>query len=220
MPVLTGILQTVAKKLTDFENYETHGAYRVALTQKLFIMDLVTSYLAILLTAFVYIPFGSIIVPYLDVFSMTVRPFAEHEKQMEVSPQFTINPDRLRKQVIYFTVTAQIVNFMLELIVPYVKRRGLTKYKKMQTDYAMKHGGAAPKASDNDPEEESAFLARVRQEAERGEYDVMTDIREMVIQVSKGSTQDQIVVANAESVRIPLSFQCCVAAHCMLIPRQ
>jgi len=118
----------------------------------------------------------------LDVFSMTVRPFAEHEKQMEVSPHFTINPDRLRKQVIYFTVTAQIVNFMLELIVPYMKRRGLSKYKKMLNEYAMKHGGAAPKASDNDPEEEAEFLARVRNESERGEYDVMTDIREMVIQ--------------------------------------
>jgi hypothetical protein len=37
---------------------------------QLFITDLVTSYLAIPLTAFVYIPLGSIIVPYLDVFSM------------------------------------------------------------------------------------------------------------------------------------------------------
>jgi anoctamin-10 len=184
MPILTGLLQTAAKKLTEYENYETHGAYRAALTQKLFIMDLVTSYLAILLTAFVYIPFGSIIVPYLDVFSMTVRPFAEHEKQMEVPQQFTIDPDRLRKQVIYFTVTAQIVNFLLELIVPIIKRRGLSRYKKMQNDYAVKHGGAAPKASDNDVEEEAAFLSRVRDEAERGEYDVMTDIREMVIQVS------------------------------------
>src|SRR4051812_48257464 len=112
MPVLTGVLQMFAKKLTDYENYETYGSYRSALTLKLFVMDLVTSYLAILLTAFVYVPFGSLIVPYLDVFSVAVRPFAKDEKQMEVSSDFSINPDRLRKQVIYFTVTAQVVNFL------------------------------------------------------------------------------------------------------------
>lgn len=173
----------MATKLTDYENYETHASYRAALTLKLFVMDLVTSYLAILLTAFVYVPFGSLIVPYLNVFSVTVRPFAKDEKDMQPPAEFSINPDRLRKQVIYFTVTAQIVNFLLELIVPYIKRRGFSKYKEIQSEYAMKHGGAAPRASDNDAPEETEFLQRVRKEAQRGEYDVMTDIREMVIQV-------------------------------------
>jgi anoctamin-10 len=182
MPILSGILQSTARKLTNYENYETHGAYKTALTQKFFVMDLVTSYLGIFLTAFVYVPFAQIIVPYLDVFSLTVRPFAEHEKQMEIPHVFKINPDRLRKQVIYFTVTAQIVNFCLELIVPYVQRRGMKKYKEIQSDYAAKHGGAPPPVSENDAPEEAAFLARVRKEAELPAYDVDVDIREMVIQ--------------------------------------
>ncbi|KAF2663758.1 hypothetical protein BT63DRAFT_379599 [Microthyrium microscopicum] len=182
MPILTGVLQVLARKLTDFENYETEGAYATALTQKLFVMDLVTSYWAIFLTAFVYVPFGNVIVPYLDVFALTVQPFAEHDKQMQIPERFNINPDRLRKQVIYFTVTAQIVNFLLELIVPIVKRRGTAKYKQMKSEYAMKHGGAAPQASDNDSAEEAEFLASVRKQAELPAYDVGTDIREMVIQ--------------------------------------
>ena len=102
---------------------------------------------------------------------------------MEVPSRFTINPDRLRKQVIYFTVTAHIVNFLLELVVPYVQRRGAKKVKELQRDYAMKHGGTASEASDNDPAEEAEFLQRVRKEAELGEYDAFVDIREMVIQV-------------------------------------
>lgn len=142
------------------------------------------SYLGIFLTAFVYVPFGTVIVPYLDVFNVAVRPFAEDEKQLHVShasPNWSINPDRLRKQVIYFTVTAQVVNLGMELIVPYLKRRGFAWFKQIQSDRAAKNGAAADVAA-NDPPEDAAFLERVRKEAELDVYDVTADLREMVVQ--------------------------------------
>lgn len=147
-------------------------------------MNFITSYLGIFLTAFVYVPFGSLIVPYLDIFQLTAKPFAENEKQLS-TPQpgnFVINPDRLRKQVIYFTVTAQIVNFAMETIMPYVKRRAFSKYQDMKTDRAAKKSGASPDAAANDSPEEADFLARVRSESELDVYDVTTDLREMVVQ--------------------------------------
>lgn len=183
MPVLTGILTKFATQLTEYENYETHAAYETALTQKIFVLNFITSYLPIFLTAFVYVPFGNIIVPHLDVFSLTVRPFAEHEKQLQgPGKEWTINPDRLRKQVIYFTVTAQIVNLGMELIVPYLKRRGFSKLKQMQSERAAKNGGTSPVPSVNDPPEDAAFLQRVREEADLAVYDVTADLREMVLQ--------------------------------------
>lgn len=184
MPILTGLFTSFATQLNEFENYETNGAYETALTQKIFVLNFITSYLPIFLTAFVYVPFASLIVPYLDVFSLTVRPFATHEKQLK-APQtgFTINPARLRKQVIYFTVTAQIVNLAMEVIVPYLKRQGFIKYKAYQSDRAAKRSGAAPAdVSATDPPEEADFLRRVRSEAELDVYDVATDLREMVVQ--------------------------------------
>jgi hypothetical protein len=164
------------------------------MTQKVFVINFITSYLGIFLTAFVYVPFGTLIVPYLDIFSLTVKPFAENEKQMEVPPShaFEINPDRLRKQVIYFTVTAQIVNQALEVVMPFVKRRISSKVKQIKTERAMSNGGAVD-ISENDQPEEKAFLARVRQEAELDVYDVTSDLREMVLQVgypSLASTSD------------------------------
>ncbi|KAF1978416.1 DUF590-domain-containing protein [Bimuria novae-zelandiae CBS 107.79] len=183
MPVLTGILTKMATQLTEYENYETHAAYETALTQKIFVLNFITSYMPIFLTAFVYVPFGNIIVPYLDVFSLTVRPFAEHEKQLQgPGADWTINPDRLRKQVIYFTVTAQIVNLGMELVVPYLKRRGFSKLKQMQSERAAKNSSTSPAPSINDPPEDAAFLNRVREEAELGVYDVTADLREMVLQ--------------------------------------
>ena len=183
IPTLTTLLTSVATRLNDYENYETHEGYEAAMTQKVFILNFITSYLPIFLTAFVYVPFGSLIVPYLDVFSLTARPFAENEKQLQIPKGgFEINPSRLRKQVIYFTVTAQLVNFLMETIVPIVKRRGFSKYQDMKTERAAKKGGAPPGSTIDDVAEESEFLTRVRNEATLDTYDVTADLREMVVQ--------------------------------------
>lgn len=186
LPFLSGILTTAANKLTDFENYETDAQYERSLTSKTFVLNFITSYLPLCLTSFVYVPFGSVLVPYLDVFSVTCRPFAENEKQLQCptdSSQFDINPARLRKQVIYFTVTAQIVNFAMEVVVPYLKRQGFIKIKEMQSKRAEKKSGITlPSAAAFDPEGETDFLARVRNEADLETYDVYDDLREMVVQ--------------------------------------
>ena len=82
----------------------------------------------------------------------------------------------------YFTVTAQIVNFAMEVIMPYLKRQGFIKIKEMQSKRAQKRSGLAPSASAEDPVEEKEFLARIRSEATLDVYDVTADLREMVVQ--------------------------------------
>lgn len=153
--------------------------------QKIFVLNFITSYLPIFLTAFVYVPFAQIIVPHLDIFRLAVKPFAENEKQM-TAPKvgFQINPDRLKKQVIYFTVTAQIVNFALEIIVPFVQRKVFKKVKEVKASHAAKRGGGTNPVADDHPEE-AAFLVRVRNEAELGKYDVTSDFREMIVQFGR-----------------------------------
>jgi anoctamin-10 len=155
------------------------------MVSKIFVLNFITSYLPIFLTAFVYVPFAQVIVPHLDVFQLTVRPFAENEKQMTAPKAgFQINPDRLKKQVIYFTVTAQIVGFALEIVVPYISRTVFKKVKEVKAVRASKTGGGAATTADDHPEEK-AFLVRVRNEAELSIYDVTTDFREMIVQFGK-----------------------------------
>ncbi|OCT51270.1 plasma membrane stress response protein [Cladophialophora carrionii] len=184
VPTMSNFLTGFAEKLTYYENYETQDAHDKAMVSKVFVINFITSYTAIFLTSFVYVPFASILVPYLDVFSMTVRPFAENEKQLQTpSPAtFSINPNRLRNQMIYFAVTAQVVNFAMETVMPVVTQRGTKKFKEMQSQRAEKHGGATPSVADHDPPEEKEFLARVREEAALPDYDVTSDLREMCIQ--------------------------------------
>lgn len=183
MPTLSALLTGFAARLTELENYETTDEHEAAMVQKVFVLNFITSYLPIFLTAFVYVPFGTVLVPYLDVFQLTVKPFAENDKQMTTAAAgFQINPNRLKKQVIYFTVTAQIVNFLLEVVVPYVKRKGFRTVKQVKANTAAKHGGTIEHHAANDLPEEAAFLARIRNEAELDVYDVTGDFREMVVQ--------------------------------------
>lgn len=185
IPTLSTILTKFATRLNDYENYETEDSYEAAMTQKIFVLNVITSYLPIFLTAFVYVPFGSIIAPYLDVFSLTVKPFAENEKQLEAPKAgFQINPARLRKQVIFFTFTSQIVNLLTEVVIPYVKRQGFRKVKEIKSERATKSGAASPAMQINDQPEEAEFLTRVRNEAELSLYDVTADLREICLQVS------------------------------------
>lgn len=186
---MSTVLVNAATRLNDYENYETQPAYDVALTQKIFVINFITSYLPIFLTAFVYVPFASLIVPYLDIFQMTVRPFVSKEHAATMHTEFHIDPDRLRKQVIYFTVTAQAVNFAQEAILPMVKQHLLRKYKEYKRNQSAKTDSDSdsdtkrtPVAQFDDAPEESDFLKRVRYETELDDYDVTEDLREMCIQ--------------------------------------
>ncbi|KAJ4390016.1 hypothetical protein N0V93_007489 [Gnomoniopsis smithogilvyi] len=176
MPTLTTILTNLAEKLTAHENYETQDSHQAAFVQKIFVINFIVSYFPIFLTAFVYVPFAKVLVPYLDVFQVTAQHFTTNGK-LETKA-FQMDPDRLKKQIIYFTVTAQVVNFLVEGIVPIVKRKVFKAVKEAHTEITQKNVHEEHK----DPEEEAAFLARVRNEAELDEYDVTTDYREMVVQ--------------------------------------
>lgn len=193
MPALTALLTRLAEGLTELENYETNdgrlrppgrvdgwltssAAHQAAFVQKIFVINFITSYLPAFLTAFVYVPFGKVLVPYLDVFQLTAQKFTAEGTPLPTK-SWEINPNRLTQQVIYFTVTAQIINFATEVIVPYAKRKAFKTVERVQS-------GLSERTEDQvrDAPEEAEFLARVRNEAELDEYDVAIDYREMVIQ--------------------------------------
>ena len=162
-------------------------AHQASFVQKIFVINFITSYLPIFLTAFVYVPFGKILVPYLDVFQLTVQRFTA-EGQPLPTKEWEINPNRLTKQVIYLTVTAQVVNLATEFIVPYAKRKVFRTVERVQSERSEKNaagGGKAASATNRrraDEPDEAEFLERARDEAELDEYDVTIDYREMVVQ--------------------------------------
>ncbi|KAK6341664.1 hypothetical protein TWF696_008733 [Orbilia brochopaga] len=177
IPIVSTILTGFATKLTEFENYENQDSYEAALTQKIFVLNFITGYFPLFLTAFVYVPFGEVLVPYLDILNVTVQHFGHDEKYTTSDTGFQINPSRLKAQMIYFVVTAQVVGFVLETILPQLKR---TVFKKAK-EFDSRRKGINTEAV-LDPPEEKKFLDQVRYEAELEVYDVTVDLREMCMQ--------------------------------------
>ncbi|EWC44744.1 hypothetical protein DRE_06522 [Drechslerella stenobrocha 248] len=177
IPIVSTVLTDFATRLTQFENYENQDSYEAALTQKIFVLNFITGYFPLFLTAFVYVPFGEVLVPYLDILNVTVQHFGHDEKYTTSDTGFQIDPSRLKAQMIYLVVTAQVVDFVVETIVPQVKRMVFRKAK----EFGNRRKGLNTEAV-MDPPEEKEFLDRVRYEADLEVYDVTVDLREMCMQ--------------------------------------
>ncbi|KAJ2985171.1 hypothetical protein NUW58_g5679 [Xylaria curta] len=176
LPVLSAVLTKFADILTERENYQTSDAHLAGLVRKIFVINFITSYTPLFLSAFVYMPFGNLMMPYLSIFTATAKRFYP-DKSM-TTQEFRINPDRLKGQMVYFAVTAQIVNVALEFVVPYLKRVAFKKVESVQAKRAASQDGEII----YDAPEERKFLQRVRDEAKLEVYDVAVDYREMVVQ--------------------------------------
>lgn len=182
-PSLTGILEKVAIRLTDYENYSTADSHEAALIQKTFLFNLITGYLPVFLTAFVYIPYGPLMAPYLDVLDLLAYKYANDPLHpVKPSMAFQVDEWRLRKEVIYFGITAQIIDQFFEVVVPYIKHKWASYMKSRFT--SSKHAAKKSIHNINDPQGEGTFLRKVRDEIELEEYDVNTDLREMCMQAS------------------------------------
>src|SRR6185312_9038119 len=98
LPYATNILEDMATFLTEYENHRTADHYEMSLTQKIFVLNSITNYLPILLTAFVYVPFGDRIIPVLQHLLNTTLGMKDQTKMT-----FVADPDRLRNEVITLT---------------------------------------------------------------------------------------------------------------------
>lgn len=173
LPSITGLLTSVATRLTEYENYRTQDQYDLAQTAKQFVMHFITAFLPTVLTAFVYVPFGAIIVPWLDVTQNKTR-------------DFYVDPGRLQQEVIYLSLTGQVLSFGEEIVLPYVRGVVWQKWRNYQAKKeTLERKRRASRATHQvlfDDPEESAFLTRVRNEADADEYNVHEDTLEMCAQ--------------------------------------
>lgn len=176
LPYISSSLEGIAEKLTDYENHRTTDANEVSLTQKIFILNIVTNYLPILLVAFVYIPFGDEVVPWMKTMLLRFFPqmattFAAH--------QFKPDADKLRNEVIALTLTGQLSSFFEENILPLIKHKlhGLYRaYRRSHPTHAM-----LLTLVDDDPAE-ADFLNRIRNQSTLEGYNVHDDMAELVLQ--------------------------------------
>ncbi|KAJ5594668.1 uncharacterized protein N7459_000876 [Penicillium hispanicum] len=180
LPAITSFLTSIATRLTKYENYRTQDQYDLAQTQKTFVMNFITSFLPTILTAYVYVPFGKSIVPHLDILRHSGFNVAMDHKEFEV------DTSRFQQEVIYLSMTAQVINFGEEVVLPYVKHVLWQKWRNYRDRQAgLTRKRSFSKATDLllvDAADEASFLRRIRGEADAEEYKVEDDILEMCVQ--------------------------------------
>ncbi|KAI7900373.1 calcium-activated chloride channel-domain-containing protein [Cokeromyces recurvatus] len=179
IPTMTKIYSKWVKVLTDWEMHRTDTSWEYSYTQKIFIANFLVGYLSLFITAWIYIPFGDYVLPYLVEFSIS------HDHQ-------TVDFQRLRAQLVYFIVTGQLIGFLTEMVVPYALKKVMPKVEEFKdriihnpkTNNKNVSSTQRKDIAINTPftNEESKFMDKVYKEVEMEEYNIYTDYVEMVIQ--------------------------------------
>ncbi|KAJ8073502.1 hypothetical protein PM082_011778 [Marasmius tenuissimus] len=189
LPWINNFLEDIATTLTEYENYRTADLHEMALTQKVFLLNFITTYLPIFLTAFVYVPFGSIVIPHLKTLLQYL--LGSHANFIHSEGTFHSDPDRLRNEVIALTVTGQISNFAEELIYPYIKQTAESWWRVYRSEHptisflpssSNSNITTPPTPLLSDDPSECQFLRSARNQSYLPQYNVQDDISEMVMQ--------------------------------------
>lgn len=186
VPRLLAFYHNHAVKLTEWENHPRQSSYDRSLTLKTFALGSIVAYGGLALSAFVYVPFGSQIMrlvqssisepvldPSLDGKSSAGMFKLDKSGITGESIIQSMKGERLRNQVFAYTVTNQIINFVLEVIVPWVtesvnkvKSKGKLGGKKKRVEWEDE--ASASQMS----KEDRALLDAARTEASLPDYEL------------------------------------------------
>ncbi|KAI5205293.1 hypothetical protein AUEXF2481DRAFT_83581 [Aureobasidium subglaciale EXF-2481] len=178
LPYVTGTLTSIAARLSEHENHRTNDEFELAQVQKAFVLNFITSFLPMILTAYVYVPYGPKLLPHLIPDSW----------QSHISAKdFRVDAHRLQEEVISLSMAGQVINFGEEFVLPYVKRHLMEAHRRYKdgqevTTLHQRMHSEYTKALLVDAPQEQSLLARLRAEATAPPYDVQEDTMEMCIQ--------------------------------------
>ncbi|KAF5093737.1 hypothetical protein D0Z00_003895 [Geotrichum galactomycetum] len=173
IPVAVSLYSNVVAAFNDWENHETEDSHEISFTQKLFSLSFLTSSGGLLLTAYLYLPFGHLLKPHVDNITIFCQSWVSNHF---ASPErFEVNSNRLQQQVLYLMGTAQVIKFAVSTVLPYVQRKTFSQAQRITSKEANPF---------NDDPEEVAFLEEVREQAKEPEHSVQPEYQEMVLQFS------------------------------------
>ncbi|KAF8877895.1 calcium-activated chloride channel-domain-containing protein [Infundibulicybe gibba] len=208
VPKFLAIYQSLAQRLTVWENHAHHSTHAASLTLKTFVLSALVAYLGLALSAFVYVPFGEGVMQVVQVWlfndistitpeiafnaaatngtteKATVGSSAGIWDMDTANAHRKLNPGRLRDQMFAYTVTNQVVNTFVEVGLPFILR-GIASFrngKKHPQSNGKKKKVVFEDEKERGGEEEREFLERVREEVELPEYELFGDYSEMVTQ--------------------------------------
>ncbi|KAK6201443.1 calcium-activated chloride channel-domain-containing protein [Scheffersomyces amazonensis] len=187
VPILTIIFNLVSDKLINWEDHDNIYSQDQSILIKTFVLNFLTSYIPLLITSFIYLPFAHLIKPQLGYIKETLahnigehRFYYKYLIQLKRQEDFKINQERLNAQFFYFIVTNSIVQLFLKYGLPIILQF-IFGYIKQYLNKS-KDGESSKKLEIKDNEKEGAWLDNVRKAVELPEYNVNDDFRGLITQ--------------------------------------
>ncbi|KAF8309277.1 DUF590-domain-containing protein [Clavulina sp. PMI_390] len=192
VPRLLGFYHVYAVRLTEWENHPRQSSYDRSLALKTFALASIVAYGGLALSAFVYVPFGGQIMRNVQAYlsgpeGKTTTIFkVDHSGAQGSSLIDSMKGDRLKNQVFAFTVTNQVINFVQEVVVPWVsegianvREKGVRgKKKRVGWEDEKSRDGSAPVMTNED----RLLVENARGEAGLPDYELYGDYNEMIMQ--------------------------------------
>lgn len=180
IPILTIFYDKVVNKVIKWENHETASSKRNSVLLKQFVLHFLTSYIPLLITSFIYLPFAHLIQPstirsYIDVKSNNSAFYYKYISQLKRTEDFKINQTRLNTQFFYYVVTNQVIQLIVKYVIPFIRIHGELVYQKFS-------GKALETPSFNDDESEVEFLKKIRKTEKLPKFDVTIGYKSLIIQ--------------------------------------
>lgn len=188
VPMILATAQSIAGKLTDWENHAAVNAYETSLTVKIFGLQTLVSFGGLVLTAYVYIPYGERIMQFVferGLLEELLRLVSQRaDVHIPTKPHFRVHPDRLQAQMFALCVTAQVTNTFMETVLP-ITLRVLDRWRAQLSGLLRRDQGRRSephRVSFANDSVERAFLDRVSAEFALPAYDTFQDYAEMATQ--------------------------------------
>ncbi|ODQ82809.1 hypothetical protein BABINDRAFT_77028 [Babjeviella inositovora NRRL Y-12698] len=172
VPVLNLFYGKVIDAVCGWEGHTTVEGLRASKAHKQFVVTFLTSYVPLLLSAFLYLPFAHHVGAHLASAQRLVPTLLSTRLGVSITPQFTVNAARLATQYHYFLFTNNVVGFATLFFLPIVVRHALPKAKTLAS--------GEPAVFDDGVDAE--YLADVRAQIELRAYDVSEDYTQTVVQ--------------------------------------
>ncbi|KAK4695877.1 anoctamin-10, partial [Phenoliferia sp. Uapishka_3] len=172
VPQFTALWNSTANKLTVWENHPHQTEHENSRTLKVFALNFFVAFGSLLLTSYIYIPFGGFLVPYI------LSHIPHHREKFSVGKSYAIDASKLHTQIVAYTLTNQITGAFLEIGLPFLTSLLFKKVAEVRQNHSEEKNRDVPV----DDEDEKAFLERVRTESALPRYAVFADYSEMAMQ--------------------------------------
>lgn len=176
VPILTMVYNLVSSRAVSWEQHDNSYSKNNSILFKSFVLNFLTTYMPLLITSFIYLPFAHLIQPNLNGIRQTISSsfnenhfYYKYLIDLKTQEDFKMNQERLSVQYHYFIVTNNIIQLILKYVLPLTIRYILLFLTKR-------------KPSSKELSNEELWIQEVRKSLQLPEYNADDDFRGLILQ--------------------------------------